>query len=156
MTRLLVKQAIAKDQASVAQTLESILSQNGIDTSHLSDWKCTPFGANQFLLVVLYSGIVLWTHRLGLAPVVRAVFAIKRTNKPLLGLKVVRKPFKLRRPRIVLEGLKVTRANRRTFKRKPKPLLGLLSIEVRRAVLKRKPKPLLGLKAVAHATQGHV
>ena len=50
-------QIIADDQTEVATKLQTLLDAEGIDASELNDFEVTTFGANKFLISILYAAL---------------------------------------------------------------------------------------------------
>jgi len=53
-TDLTVKQVVSNSQSAVATDMTALLVANGVNATGVSAINVTPFGANQFLITVVY------------------------------------------------------------------------------------------------------
>jgi hypothetical protein len=85
---LITKQTIANDQLEIATKLQDLLDDNFIEATDFYNHTVTMYGANQFLITVVYYGSVFYmlATTLGLIPVLSALRTIKRTLSTKVGL----------------------------------------------------------------------
>ena len=74
--RIMIAQAIARDQTSVAETIQSLLTSHGSVTP--LDVEITKFGANQFLIVILFYGFYTYVAQSSLVASISRLFGFSR------------------------------------------------------------------------------
>ena len=116
---------VANSQSDVVTKTNALVAEYNIQTTEVVDFKVTPFGAQKFLLTLLFKS------------------PFKTYRNASLGLNPVFKAYLSKIRKVSLAGLKPLFQNQ--IGKNPKPLFGLKPI-LRRKIGYREA-PLLGLKA---------